>query len=52
MPGHMKDRCYCIHGYPTWHKLFGKPKTKPKFLASRNSVVANVKLIKAIVMSL
>ncbi|XP_074378112.1 uncharacterized protein LOC141719636 [Apium graveolens] len=42
MSGHLKDKCYCIHGYPSWHKLFGKPKLKPKFITARNSVVANV----------
>lgn len=42
MSGHMRDKCYCIHGYPTRHKLFGKPKPKPKFLKERNSVVASV----------
>ncbi|XP_074323717.1 uncharacterized protein LOC141660627 [Apium graveolens] len=40
--GHLKDKCYCIHDYPSWHKLFGKPKPKPKFITARNSVVANV----------
>lgn len=42
MSGHLKDKCYCIHGYPSWHQLFGKPKPKPKLLTPRNSVVANV----------
>lgn len=42
MPGHVKEKCYCIHGYPSWHKLFGKPKPKPKFLPTRNSVVASI----------
>lgn len=42
MTGHLKEKCYCIHGYPSWHKLFGKPKPKPKLLAVKNSVVANV----------
>lgn len=27
--GHTKDTCFCIHGYPEWHKMFGKPKPKP-----------------------
>lgn len=42
MSGHLKNKCYCIHGYPSWHKLYGKPKRKSKFLAGRTSVVANV----------
>ncbi|KAL8113534.1 hypothetical protein AgCh_020747 [Apium graveolens] len=29
--GHTKDKCYCIHGFPPWHKLYGKPKPKPRF---------------------
>ncbi|KAL8108535.1 hypothetical protein AgCh_024845 [Apium graveolens] len=40
MPGHLKDKCYCIHGYPTWDKLFGK--SKPKYLSVKNTVVADV----------
>ncbi|KAL8119577.1 hypothetical protein AgCh_016903 [Apium graveolens] len=41
MPGHSKDKCYCLHGNPTWHKLYGKSKPKPQFanLAKANSVV-------------
>ncbi|XP_074339691.1 uncharacterized protein LOC141677589 [Apium graveolens] len=42
MSGHLKEKCYCIHGYPSWHRLFGKPKPKPKNLTPRNSVVATV----------
>lgn len=42
MSGHLKDKCYCIYGYPNWHKLFSKPKPKPRFQTPRNSVVANV----------
>lgn len=42
MSGHLKEKCYCIHGYPSWHKFFGKPKPKPRFLTAKNSVVANV----------
>lgn len=42
MSGHPKDKCYCVHEYPSWHKLFEKPKPKPKFLSTRNSVVASV----------
>ncbi|KAL8113535.1 hypothetical protein AgCh_020748 [Apium graveolens] len=29
--GHTKDKCYCIHGFSPWHKLYGKPKPKPRF---------------------
>ena len=34
MTGHSRDKCFCLHGYPNWHKLFGKPKPKPKFQTS------------------
>lgn len=42
MTGHLRDKCYCIHGYPSWHKLFGKPKPKPRTNFQRGSIVANV----------
>lgn len=28
--GHSREKCFCIHGYPEWHKMFGKPKPKPR----------------------
>lgn len=28
--GHTRDKCFCLHGYPEWHKLYGKPKPKPR----------------------
>lgn len=34
MTGHTKDTCFCIHGFPSWHKLFGKPKPKPRLQPS------------------
>lgn len=24
MLGYLNNNCYCIHDYPSWHKLFGK----------------------------
>lgn len=39
--GHTKDKCFCLHGYPEWHKLFGKPKPKPKSQSSRGYTQAN-----------
>lgn len=30
LPGHSKDKCFCIYGYPEWHKLYGKPKPNPR----------------------
>ena len=37
MPGHAKDQCFCLHGYPEWHKLYGKSKPKPRH-ASRSGI--------------
>ena len=42
MQGHAKDKCFCLHGYPEWHKMYGKPKPKPKHLSNRNAVAAQV----------
>lgn len=36
MSGHTRDKCFCLHGYPDWHKLYGQPKPKPR---SAHSVV-------------
>lgn len=41
LSGHNKDKCFCVHGYPSWHKLFGKPKPKPK-IQSKSSHAYNV----------
>ncbi|XP_074372026.1 uncharacterized protein LOC141712832 [Apium graveolens] len=30
MSGHSRDKCFCVHSYPPWHRLHGKPKPKPK----------------------
>lgn len=30
LQGHSKDICFCLHNYPEWRKLYGKPKPKPK----------------------
>lgn len=32
--GHTRDKCFCLHGYPEWHKLHGKLKPKPKRLGT------------------
>ena len=26
--GHSKEKCFFLHGYPEWHRSFGKPKPK------------------------
>ncbi|XP_074330936.1 uncharacterized protein LOC141668129 [Apium graveolens] len=28
--GHSRDKYFCLHGYPDWHMLYGKPKPKPR----------------------
>lgn len=30
MQGHSRDKCFCLVGYPSWHRLFGEPKPKPR----------------------
>ncbi|XP_074381462.1 uncharacterized protein LOC141723534 [Apium graveolens] len=43
MQGHSKDTCFCFHGYPQWHRLFGKPKPKPRNSQNKaNNVPQNV----------
>lgn len=31
MTGHIKEKCYFIHGFPSCHKLFENPKPKLRF---------------------
>lgn len=42
MQGHIKDKCFCVVGYPSWHHLFGKPKPKPRLTGLQRSIVAQV----------
>ncbi|XP_074327563.1 uncharacterized protein LOC141665454 [Apium graveolens] len=28
--GHVRDKWFCLHGYPDWHKFYGKPKPNPR----------------------
>lgn len=35
--GHSRDKCFCLHGYPEWHKLHEKLKPKPRKLQSPNT---------------
>ncbi|XP_074378465.1 uncharacterized protein LOC141720002 [Apium graveolens] len=37
MIGHVKEKCFCLHGYPPWYRLHGKPKPSPK---SHKSTIA------------
>ncbi|XP_074350686.1 uncharacterized protein LOC141690015 [Apium graveolens] len=30
MTGHTREKCFCLHGYPEWHRLRGQPKLKPR----------------------
>ena len=30
LTGHTRDKCFCLHGYPDWHRLYGKPKPQPR----------------------
>lgn len=43
-PGHSKDKCFFLHGYPEWHRLHGKPKPRLKQFGGNSTVkkVANV----------
>ncbi|XP_074352187.1 uncharacterized protein LOC141691361 [Apium graveolens] len=40
MTGHSRDKCFCLHGYPEWHKMYGKPKPKPRKQNAGNKSVA------------
>ncbi|KAL8149575.1 hypothetical protein AgCh_006541 [Apium graveolens] len=31
---HVKDKCFALHGYPDWHRLYGHP--KPKIIVNSN----------------
>lgn len=46
--GHIRDKCFCLHGYPDWHRLHGKPKPKPKKLSSTGSVTKSAAQVSAI----
>ncbi|XP_074336548.1 uncharacterized protein LOC141673702 [Apium graveolens] len=41
--GHTRDKCFCLHEYPDWHKLYGKPKPKPRRAQGTTSFGTNVK---------
>lgn len=42
MTGHSNDKCFCICGYPEWHKLYRKPKPRTRNLNAQKKFVANV----------
>lgn len=41
--GHTRDKCFCLHGYPEWHKLYGKPKPKPRKAINSQTSAQSVK---------
>lgn len=42
MLSHTKKIWFCVFGYPFWHKLYGKPKPKPKFIANKSASASQV----------
>ncbi|XP_074377150.1 uncharacterized protein LOC141718671 [Apium graveolens] len=44
MSGHLKDKCFCVVGYPSWHRLYGKPKPKPRFGNTQRASAAQTSL--------
>lgn len=40
MQGHTRDNCFCVVGYPAWHRLYGKPKPKPRFSTPKGATAA------------
>lgn len=41
--GHAKEKCFCLHGYPDWHRLHGKPKPKPRRFSNSGTGNGNIK---------
>lgn len=41
LQGHTRDKCLCLHGYPDWHRLHGKPKAKPRHQTGKSHSQAN-----------
>ncbi|XP_074337191.1 uncharacterized protein LOC141674381 [Apium graveolens] len=40
--GHSKDKCFALHGYPEWHRLYGQAKPKLRINASKKSSANSV----------
>ena len=36
LSGHGRDKCFALHGYPDWHRLYGQPKPKVKGKTAMN----------------
>lgn len=30
LSGHTREKCFALHGYPEWHRLYGQPKPTPQ----------------------
>lgn len=41
LTGHVRDKCFALHGYPDWHRLYGQPKPKPKAQNKKVQIPAN-----------
>lgn len=45
--GHLKEKCFVLHGYPNWHSLYGQPKpklrtnVKPKAIVTTDNTVTS-----------
>ncbi|XP_074378371.1 uncharacterized protein LOC141719908 [Apium graveolens] len=44
MSGHSREKCFALHGYPEWYRLFGHPKPKIKHNVKK-SATANVQSV-------
>ncbi|KAL8088765.1 hypothetical protein AgCh_038520 [Apium graveolens] len=38
--GHTREKCFCLNGFPDWHKFYGKPKPVPRHLRGKPQVNA------------
>lgn len=47
LASHTRDVCFCLHGYPSWHRLFGNPKPKPRGTIRANNVHQSTSLAQA-----
>lgn len=39
---HTRDKCFYLHGYPPWHRLYGQPKPKLKTTSNSRPTTAEV----------
>lgn len=38
LSGHTREKCFALHGYPDWHRLYGQPKPKVKNKFAANAI--------------